>query len=103
MRTINYTGIYSFEIDTNVTLPAIEETISSKFDVMMILQMVIASDGIIANFTVVFAFLNHKQFRRKIPNLFIINQVSYYYLSRLIPKMYLHTRKLIIPIFKTKM
>ena len=103
MRTINYTGIYSFHIDTNLTVPNIEETIVSKFDVMMILQMLIALDGIVANFTVVFAFLNHKQFRKKIPNMFIINQVSYYYLSRLIPKMCLHTRKLIIPIFKTKM
>ena len=77
MRPINYTGIYSFDIYTNITAPNIEETISPRFDVMMILQMTIASVGIIANFAVVFAFLNHKQFRRKIPNMFIINQVSY--------------------------
>ena len=48
----------------------------NKFDVMMLLQCIIASVGIIANLTVVFVFLNHKQLRRKIPNRFIINQVS---------------------------
>ena len=48
------------------------------FDVMPILQIVIASVGICANFTVVFAFLNHKQLRRKVPNMFIINQVRCY-------------------------
>ena len=77
MRTINHTGIYSFDIYTNITALNIEETITPKFDVMRILHMVIATIGVIANFTVVFAFFNHKQFRRKIPNMFIINQVSY--------------------------
>ena len=48
----------------------------NKFDVMMLLQCIIASVGIIANLTVVIVFLNHKQLRRKIPNRFIINQVS---------------------------
>ena len=79
MRTINHTGIYSFDLYTNITALNIEESIIPKFDVMMILQMVVSSVGIIANFTVVFAFLNHKQFGRKIPNMFIINQVSNYY------------------------
>ena len=39
-------------------------------------KMLIASVGIVANFTVIFAFLKHKQLRRKIPNMFIIDQVS---------------------------
>ena len=68
MRSINYTGIYSFDIYTNITAPNIEETITPKFDMMMILQLVIATIGVIANSTVAFAFLNHKQFRRKTPN-----------------------------------
>ena len=44
--------------------------------IVIIIQGVIASVGIISNFTVIVAFLNHKKFRQKIPNKFIINQVS---------------------------
>ena len=51
-------------------------TQSEQFDVMMLLQCIIASVGIVANLTVVIVFLNHKELRRKIPNRFIINQVS---------------------------
>ena len=65
MRTINYTGIYSFDIYANITAINIEESIKHTFDVLMILQMVIASVGIIGNFTVVFAFMNHKQLRSR--------------------------------------
>ena len=75
METINYTGLYNYEIDFNVTT-AIEPKPSGQFDVMMILQMLISSVGIVANWAVVMAFLNHKQLRGKIPNMFIINQVS---------------------------
>ena len=39
-------------------------------------QNVIASVGLIANLNVVVVFLNHKEFKKKIPNIFIINQVS---------------------------
>ena len=56
--------------------PLIPEEISDKTDVMMILHSLIASVGIIANLTVVVAFVNQKKLRRKIPNMFIINQVS---------------------------
>ena len=66
---------FSDTMSTDLTVSDTIET-SNKFDVMMILQMLIASVGIVANFTVVFAFLNHKVLRRKIPNMFIINQVS---------------------------
>ena len=59
--------------EENKTLPTQND---SKFDVMMLLQCIIASVGIVANLTVVIVFLNHKQLRRKIPNRFIINQVS---------------------------
>ena len=59
----------------NTTVPSLEEK-SKDFDIMQILQIIIASVGIVANFTVVMAFLNHKKLRGKIPNMFIINQVS---------------------------
>ena len=60
-------------IGENKTLPI---QTGNKFDVMMLLQCIIASVGIVANLTVVIVFLNHKQLRMKIPNRFIINQVS---------------------------
>ena len=78
---LNYTGLYdtsTSEMHVNMTNPNIEKTGKrDEFDVMMILQIVIASVGIVANFTVVFTFLNHKQLRKKIPNMFIINQIRY--------------------------
>ena len=51
-------------------------TQNEQFDVMMLLQCIIASVGIIANLTVITVFLNHTELRKKIPNRFIINQVS---------------------------
>ena len=44
-------------------------------DVLAILSAAIAAVGIIANLTVAVAFLNHRKLRKKIPNIFIINQV----------------------------
>ena len=78
MSVVNNTN-FTNKMDTYLTVFNANET-SYKFEVMMILQMLIASVGIIANVTVLFAFLNHKQLRRKIPNMFIINQVCYLYL-----------------------
>ena len=63
--------------DFSAVTEPVEADLSNKFNVMMILQMLIASVGIVANCSVVFAFLNHKQLRVKIPNMFIINQVSF--------------------------
>ena len=74
MTEINY-STFPTDVLTNVTLSNIIET-SSGFDVMRIIQIIISSVGIIANFTVVFVFANNKQLRVKIPNMFIINQVS---------------------------
>ena len=54
---------------------------SNHVDVMMIIHSTTASVGIIASLTVVVVFLNHKKFRRKIPNVFIINQVSIFYFA----------------------
>ena len=53
---------------------------STGYDVMEILQMVIASSGIITNLTVVIVFLNDKKLRRKTPNICIINQVGVFQL-----------------------
>ena len=72
METINFTELYIYEVYTKETITSGAEV----SDIMKILQMIIAIVGIIGNFTVVFAFLNHKQLRKKIPNMFIINQVS---------------------------
>ena len=46
-------------------------------DFVMILSSLIASVGIVANFTVIIVFLNDKKLRKKIPNIFIIHQVSF--------------------------
>ena len=54
-----------------------------------IIQSTTASLGIITNLTVIVAFLNHKILRKKIPNIFIVNQVretkllSFIYLKRM--------------------
>ena len=61
---------------TNSEKPNILSVQNGKIDVMMLLQCIIASVGIIANSTVVIVFVYHKELRRKIPNRFIINQVS---------------------------
>ena len=45
-------------------------------DIMMVLTILIASVGMIANLTVVVVFSHHQKLRSKIPNIFIINQVS---------------------------
>ena len=47
-----------------------------RIDVMIILPSLIAVVGIVANLSVVVTFLYHKKLRCKIPNLFIVNQVS---------------------------
>ena len=84
ISTFNYSG--GTVLNTSVE---ISQNDSERFDAMEILQLVIASLGIITNLIVVVVFLNHKKLRRKIPNICIINQVSeiiclYYYLSWLI-------------------
>ena len=71
----------TFVSGENKTLPTQND---NKFDVMMLLQCIIASVGIVANLTVVIVFLNHQQLRRKIPNRFIISQVSISFCFKLI-------------------
>ena len=59
----------------NATAATARETGGILFT-MMVIHSTIASLGIITNFTVIVVFLNHKIFRKKTPNMFIINQVS---------------------------
>ena len=61
--------------ETGTSTPNIFSSGNTKAQSILIIQSTIASVGIIANFTVIVAFLNHKKLRRKIPNIFIINQV----------------------------
>ena len=49
---------------------------SENTDVIMIINSIVASVGVIGNLTVVIVLLNHRKLRRKIPNIFIILQVS---------------------------
>ena len=53
----------------------------NKLSVMALLSCIITSIGIVSNATVITAFLNHKKLRRKIPTMFIINQVSFWDLT----------------------
>ena len=70
-----YTEIMDGNITTHNVTAEVSD-VSGGFTVMRILQLLISSVGIIANFIVVFAFLNHKKLRGKIPNRFMVNQVS---------------------------
>ncbi len=55
-----------------------EEAVSSRAysNTTLIVQSVIGTVGVFSNATVVIVFASHKKYRRKIPNMFIINQVS---------------------------
>ena len=71
-RTNNETKVVNDS--ENVTKP-IDTKISSGVDVMVVLRLILSSVGIIGNLTVLIVFLNHRKFRKKIPNIFIIHQV----------------------------
>ena len=61
--------------EDNVTDVIDSEDDSGKFNALKILQLVIASMGVITNLIVVIVFVNDRKLRRKIPNICIINQV----------------------------
>ena len=48
---------------------------NSREESIRIIQSSVASVGIVANLTAIVVFLNHRKLRRKILNIFIINQV----------------------------
>ena len=64
--------------DVNVTEIMENVNGSMEFNGMKIVQVIIASMGVITNIIVVIVFLNDRKLRRKIPNICIINQVGYY-------------------------
>ena len=63
------------QINSTNSSSAKEPSAVNHIDVLAILSAAIASVGIIANMTVAVAFLNHRKLRKKIPNIFIVNQV----------------------------
>ena len=80
MNTISSTIPSPFLNVSNATeIPALNSVSGSSqtVDVMMILSATIASVGIVGNLTVIIVFLNDKKLRKKIPNIFIIHQVSF--------------------------
>ena len=73
METV--TGLVEFM--ENSTFPTIASASRNSINInIRIIQTVTASVGIVGNLNVIVVFLNHKKLRRKIPNIFIINQVS---------------------------
>ena len=72
----------SIQTNDTITVTVMDENGSSanNIDVMMLLSSIIASVGIISNLNVVLVFINNKKLRRKIPNIFIINQVSHFHI-----------------------
>ena len=71
--TVDYTLVNHSAMTTKNN----SEISSNGIDPMQLTQNLIASVGIITNLIVVVVFLKDRKLRRKIPNMFIINQVSY--------------------------
>ena len=67
----------TFPIDENDTTytPNNIADVDSRALSILVITCAIACIGIVSNLTVIIVFLNHKKLRRKIPNIFIINQV----------------------------
>ena len=61
-------------LNSSVSIGLIEN--GDTMNIMTILSTAIASVGIVANMNVVVVFMSQQKLRRKIPNMFIINQVS---------------------------
>ena len=74
-RNATNTTVNNTTSNLTITVYSVPDT-SDDVDVMMTLRLVLSTVGIIGNLTVVIVFLNHSKFRKKIPNIFIINQVS---------------------------
>ena len=66
---------YSYFEDSTRNKTSVSSHHVYEINIVTIISTLIASVGIIANLTVVVAFLNIKKLRLKIPNIFIINQV----------------------------
>ena len=69
----------SIQFQENGTFVAISSASTYAINLnIRIIQTVTASLGIVTNLNVIVVFLNHKKLRRKIPNIFITNQVRVY-------------------------
>ena len=66
---------FNLFVDDITIIPDNSSSRNTKAQSILIAQSAIASVGIVANLTVIAVFLNHKKLRKKIPNIFIINQV----------------------------
>ena len=75
MTESNITQAPFSNITANTTSTT-RSSMSEDISIMKIVHSIIGSVGIVANLTVVLVFLNHKKFRQKIPNIFIIHQVG---------------------------
>ena len=69
------TGLEDLVNCTNIRNSSAIEDGELTSQIIATLQSIIASVGIVANSTVIIVFLNNEKMRRKIPNIFIINQV----------------------------
>ena len=67
----------------NTTSSRVKDS-SKNVDVIMTFRLILSSVGIVGNLNVLIVFLSHNKLRKKIPNIFIINQVSISYKSSFI-------------------
>ena len=51
------------------------DDVMDDVDVVMVMSITIASVGILANLNVIVVFLRDRKLKKKIPNIFIVNQV----------------------------
>ena len=72
-RELNILDNEANSTTTNVSSTVLEEDKTQQL--VFIFQTIISAVGIAANATVVVVFMKHKKLRRKITNIFLINQV----------------------------
>ena len=72
-REFNISDIEANSTIRNVSSTVLEEDKTQQL--VFIFQSIISAVGIVANATVVVVFMKHKKLRRKITNIFLINQV----------------------------
>ena len=75
MTTASYGAVSGEPVVINETDVARDTESGSNF--MDIIQQCIAASGIFTNLIVIIVFLNDKKLRKKVPNICIINQVSF--------------------------
>ena len=79
-NNITYTDDVIVNVTPNLTINNDIQEVSGTIFTMMVVHSIIASVGMSGNLTVILVFLNHRKFRKKIPNIFIIHQVSIYFI-----------------------